>query len=285
MYRCEEHALREGEGPGEVTTLHEGAITPEGGLAVASRNEIHFLDAEGNYLSKMTLPYYPGTQTGLLVTENLVVHAAGVRDPMRTAVHPHSVFVYDRRTGELVSSFHPSNPTPGMPGVYQTKTKVLFRGENLLVVNAAPLEVVEYEPRSGRRLRTLVPLDSSLVNDPGPGLEFRLKSRPGSIFTRRHYPRVRYAELLSPNRLLVISVFPREDWIVRPDELALDIPIDEFERSVWDIYDLKTGELVSRTEADRGYVVYDRTSDGGYLATYTTRLDEDVVAKLLFEPE
>lgn len=274
--------VRDGEGPGEMHSLVQGARTPEGTVLLANYNVLHHLNTDGEHIEKVTLSFYPLIQSNIEVTEEHIIHAAGARGP--TGNHPHPVFVYDR-SGALVSSFHPSYPMRSDDGLAQSYAYFVRRGENLLVVNAAPLEVVEYAFPSGRELRRIVEPDSSLVQPPGEEYRFEVNQRPGRTFTRRHFPRVRYAELLEGDRLLVVSVFPRDDWIVRPDHLVTETPIDEFERSVWDVYDLLTGQRVSRTETDRAYIPFERASGGTILGMYFTRLDESVVVKLSFEPE
>lgn len=277
--------VRDGEGPGELPTVKVGAPTPEGGIALTDAVEMHFLDAQGEYVSKMPFLFQPYMQKDLKITPDYILHSAGMALANYRDNHPDAVFVYDRRTGELVSSFHPANETPGRLGRYQSGAMLAVRGPDVIAVNIAPLEVVEYEIATGRKVRTIVPTDSSLVNDLGEAFRFRLKDRPGYLFYRWHYPRVRYAGLLSEDRLLVVVAFPLQDYALRPDELALDVPPEEYERSIWDVYDLRTGERLSRTESSRAYIVYDRTSDGGFLASYTTSLDEAVVVKLRFQPE
>lgn len=158
------------------------------------------------------------------------------------------------------------------------------RGEALLVVNAAPIEVVEYALSSGRKLRTLVPADSSLVSAPGERYHFEKRQAPGVRLRRRHFPRVRYAELLENNRLLVVSVFPWQDYPMRPDDLVLDSPSTTSSvacgmSTTW------AEASCSRTETDRAYVPFERASDGTILGMYFTRLDESVVVKLRFQPE
>lgn len=100
------------------------------------------------------------------------------------------------------------------------------------------------------------------------------------VFSRTSQP----CRKLGDDRLLVVTVFPWEDYVIRPDHLAPDTPVDDFERSVWDVYDLTTGERLSRTETPRAYVPTDRTADGVFIGYCTTRLEESVVVKLRFEP-
>lgn len=105
--------VRDGEGPGEMPSVNEGASTPQG-----SFNDLHHLDADGEYIESVRLPFYPLVQSGLIITPDHIIHAAGTRGP--TGNHPHQIFVYDR-AGELLNSFHPSYPIEGDKGISQSR--------------------------------------------------------------------------------------------------------------------------------------------------------------------
>lgn len=274
--------VRDGDGPGEMRSALQGEVTPEGNIALLGVRSIQVLDGDGRYVSQTRLPFSTPGGTDFVATGEYFVRSGGMY--LLGQRLEKSVVVVDRGSGEIVRSFHPGNATPGRAGVYQSGVMLDIAGSSVIAVTVAPIEIVEYALDTGRRIRVISPPDSSLVNDPGPAFQFHRREDPNAIFYRWYYPRVVYVTRLDRDRLLVVTRFSWQDYAWRAEEDALDIPVEEYERSVWDVYDLTTGTRISRTQAPRGYVVYDRAPDGDFLAGYLTQLDESAVVKLRFGP-
>jgi hypothetical protein len=257
---------REGDGPGELRCAEALARTPDGGAAVLCGHELHFFDSNGFFKRRILLEQLVWNLKDLLVTaDEVLVSGALSAGELTNTAGPHAVAVFDRKTGKLIRTMHPSQPSKVSRNSLYVSGGPIAQLENgeVVVANSAPIRIVRYSNETGTEIAR-----DTIVADIADDFTYQNGTTPmGQVLYshRWYYPRAFYLGLESNGQLLLVTRWRKEEGGV--------------ERSVWDWYD-SNGDRLRRIDIPVAYEVFDRANDGSYLVRRENELGEEVVVRL-----